>query len=155
MDIMTGMPIAVPEPLSSLIARLASLAGLAVVVSCGWFGTMELLLNHAGYEWRALVAAAIVVEGVLTIAVLEELVTLPRIRWPLAGGAALTGLLGAWIIVQELALPGLPAKPHFEGYLLTIAAALITYAVLTLAAMLTGRSRQSRCQTPWQIHHGV
>ena len=32
--------------LRNLPARLASLAGCAVVVSCGWFSTMELLLRH-------------------------------------------------------------------------------------------------------------
>ena len=122
--------------LSDLTARLASLAGLAVVVICGWFATMELLLRHDGYGWRALAAAAIVAEGALTIAVFENLVTVPALRWPLTAGAGATGLLGGWIIAQDLALPGLPARPHFEGYLLIIGLALIAYGLLTIAAVM-------------------
>ena len=118
-----------------LTARLASLSGLAVVVFCGWFAAMELLLRHEGYGWRALAAAAIVAEGALTIAVFEDLVTVRALRWPLTAGAGATGVLGAWIIAQDLALPGLPAKPHFEGYLLIIGVALIAYGLLTIAAM--------------------
>ena len=131
------MPAAIPRPLVNLTARLASLTGLAVVVSCGWFLTMELFLRHSGYEWRALMAAAVVVQGALTIVLLEDIVTLPALRWPLTAGAAATGVLGAWIIVQDLALPGLPAKPHFEGYLLVIGLVLIVYGLLTIAAMRT------------------
>jgi hypothetical protein len=132
------MATAFSRRLDNLAARLASLAGLAVVVGCGWFATMELLLRHDGYAWRALVAAAIVAQGAITIAVCEDLVTVPALRWPLTAGAGATGLLGGWIIVQDLALPGLPARPHFEGYLLIIGVALIAYAVVTIAAMMAG-----------------
>ena len=130
------MPTAMPRPRYDLTARSASLAGLAVVVGCGWFATMELLLRHDGYGWRALAAAAIVAEGALTIAVFEVLVTVPALRWPLTVGAVATGLLGAWVIAQDLALPGLPAQPHFEGYLLIIGLVLIVYGLLTIAAIL-------------------
>lgn len=129
----------------SSTARLASLAGLAVVVFCGWFATMELLLRHEGYVWRAMLAAAIVAEGALTIAVFEDLVTVPALRRPLTAGAGVTGILGAWIIAQDRALPGLQAKPHFEGYLLIIGVALITFGLLTIAAMnVTRRNRGGR-----------
>lgn len=117
-------------------ARLASLASLAVIVACGWFATMELLLRHDGYGWRALLASAIVAEATLTTLVFEDLVTVPALRWPLTAGAGATGLLGAWIIARDLTLPPFPAKPHFEGYLLIIGAALISYAVSTVIAML-------------------
>jgi hypothetical protein len=142
---MADMPTAIPRPVSTFTTRLASLAGLAVVVSSGWFATMELLLRHEGYAWRALVAAAIVAEGALTIAVCEDLFELAALRWPLTAGAAATGLLGTWIIAHDLALPGLPAKPHFEGYLLIIGLALIAYAVLTVTAIsLTEKNRSGR-----------
>ena len=121
--------------LRDLPARLASLAGLAVVVSCGWFATMELLLRHDGYGWRALVATAVVAEAALTIAVFEDLVTVPALRRPLTAAAAATGVLGVWIIAQDLSLPGLPSRLHFEGYLLIIGVALIAYGLLTIAAM--------------------
>ena len=119
----------------SLTARLASLAGLAVVVSCGWFATMELFLRHPRLRLARPGAAAIVVEGALTIAVCRGSVRPAALRWPLTAGAAATGLLGAWIIAHDLALPGLPARPHFEGYLLIIGLALIVYAVLTVTAI--------------------
>jgi hypothetical protein len=128
--------------LYNLTARLASLAGVGVVVGCGWFATMELLLRHDGYAWRALAAAVIVAEGALTIAVFEDLVTVPAWRWPLIVGAGATGVLGWWIIAQDLALPGLPARPHFEGYLLIIGAALIAYGLLTIAAMNVTRTNR-------------
>ena len=130
------MATAFSRRLDSLAARLASLAGLAVVVGCGWFATLELLLRHHGYAWRALLAGAIVAEGAVTIAVFEDVVALPALRWPLTAGAGATGLLGAWIIARDLALPGLPAKPHFEGYLLIIGLALIAHGLLTIAAMM-------------------
>lgn len=129
------MTTALSRRLNNLAARSASLAGLAVVVGSGWFLTMELLLRRPGYEWRALVAAAIVAEGAVAFAVFEDLVTVPVLRWPLTAGAGATGLLGAWIIAQDLMLPGLPARPHFEGYLLIIGLALISYAVLTVTAI--------------------
>ena len=122
--------------LRNLPARLASLAGCAVVVSCGWFATMELLLRHDGYGWRALVAAVIVAEGALTIAVFEDLVTVPALRWPLTVAAAATGVLGVWIIAQDLSLPGLPSRLHFEGYLLIIGLVLIVYGLVTIAAIM-------------------
>ena len=140
------MPTAIPRFPSNLTARLASLAGLAVVVSCSWFLTMELFLRHPGYEWRALVAAAIVVEGALTIVLLEDLITLPALRWPLTAGAAATVLLGGWIIARDLALPGLPARPHFEGYLLIIGLALLAYGLLTIAAMNGTRKNRGERQ---------
>jgi hypothetical protein len=43
-------------------------------LSCGWFATMELLLRHDGFVWRALLAAGIAADGVFTIAVCEDLV---------------------------------------------------------------------------------
>ena len=120
-----------------LAPRLASLAALGVVLGCGWFAMMELRLRHPGYGWRFLVAAAIVVEGALAIAVFQDLVAGRALRWPLLAGAAATGLLGWWIVAGDLSRPGLPVKPHFEGYLLIIGLALIAYAVLTIVAMLT------------------
>jgi|KBSSwiStaDraftv2_1062776.scaffolds.fasta_scaffold409776_2 hypothetical protein len=139
------MRTAILRPRYNLAARLASLAGLAVVVSCGWFAAMELLLRHEGYGWRALAAAAIVAEGALTIAVCEDLMTVPALRWPLTAGASATGVLGAWIIVQDLGLPGLPSSPHFEGYLLIVGTALIAYAAATIAAMnVTRKNRRGR-----------
>jgi ABC-type uncharacterized transport system permease subunit len=133
---MAVMPAAILRSLRPLIARLASLASLGVILSCGWLAMMELLLKHDGYAWRFLVEAALVAESAVTIAVLEDLVT-ANLRWPLAAGAAATGLLGWWIVAEDLARPGLPARPHFEGYLLIIGLALMAYGALTIVAMLT------------------
>lgn len=118
-----------------VLRRLASLAGFGIVLCSGWFAAMELLLRHDGYPWRFVIAAAIVVEGALAVAVFEDLVEVPALRWPLTAGAAATGLLGAWIIAEDLARPGLPARPHFEGYLLIVGLALIAYGLLTSAAL--------------------
>ncbi|MBI3402770.1 MAG: hypothetical protein HY048_15240 [Acidobacteria bacterium] len=113
--------------LYSMISGLAALASLGVVLSCGWLATMELFLRHQDYGWRFLVEAAIVVESALTIAVLEDLVPAAPLRWPLAAGALVTGLVGWWVIAEDLSRPGLPARPHFEGYLLIVGLALIAY----------------------------
>jgi hypothetical protein len=126
------------------LARLASLAGLAVVLCCGWFALAELLLRHDGYPWRSLIAAALVVEGALAVAVFEELFEPAPFRWPLTAGAVATGALGCWIISADLARPGLPARPHFEGYLLIIGLSLIAYGVLTIVAMLTAAPALAR-----------
>jgi hypothetical protein len=127
-----------------LILRLASLAGLAVVLCCGWFAMMELLLRHDGYLWRALIAAAIMAQGALTIAVFEDLFDPAFLRWPLTVGAIVTGTLGCWIAVEDLARPGLPARPHFEGYLLIIGLALTGYGLITTAAIVAAASTQGR-----------
>jgi hypothetical protein len=127
----------VPLGLRTATARLASLAGLAVVLGCGWFAVKELFLRHDGYIWRALVATAIVAEGALTIAVFEDLVEVAALRWPMTVAAAATGLLGWWIISEDL------ARPHFEGYLLIIGLALIAHGVLTITTMLIGASRSA------------
>jgi hypothetical protein len=47
--------------------------------------------------------------------------------------------VGWWVVAEDLSRPGLPARPHFEGYLLIIGLALIAYGVLTIAAMVTRR----------------
>jgi hypothetical protein len=85
------------------------------------------------------VAAAIVAQGALTLVVLEDLIPAAPFRWPLAAGGLATGLVGWWIVAEDLARPGLPARPHFEGYLLIIGVALIAYGVLTIVAMLSRR----------------
>ncbi len=131
---------AIPRSLRPIVAGLAALASLGVVLTCGWFATMELVLRHPEYPWRSLVAAAIVVEGALTFAALEDLIPAAPLRWPLAAGAAVTGLLGWWVVAEDLARPGLPARPHFEGYLLIIGLALIAYGVLTIIAMIGART---------------
>ena len=118
-----------------LILRLASLAALGVVLCCGWFATLELVLRRPDYGWRFLVAAALVVEGALTLAVIENLIDLPALRSPLSVGAAATALLGVWLIADDLSRPGLPAAHHFEGYLLLIGLALLGYGVMTVLAM--------------------
>jgi ABC-type uncharacterized transport system permease subunit len=135
---MAAVKTAVRRPLRLLAARLGALASLAVVLGCGWLATMELFLRHDGYGWRFMVEAAIVAQSALTIAVLEDLMeATAALRWPLTAGAAADAALGWWIIAEDLARPGLPARPHFEGYLLIIGLALIAYGLMTIVAMLT------------------
>jgi hypothetical protein len=128
------------RPPSSKIHGLAALASLAVALSCGWLATMELFLRHPDYGWRFLVEAPIVAEAALTIALLQDLAP-AALRWPLAAGALATGLLGWWVVAEDLSRPGLPARPHFEGYLLIIGLALIAYGVLTIVAILGLKGR--------------
>jgi len=120
--------------------RLASTASLGVVLIGGWFTMMEMLLRHDGYAWRVGAAAIVIVEGALTIAVLEELITAPVFRGPLTLGAIATAFLGWWIVVDDLSRPGLPARPHFEGYLLIVGVALIGYGALTIVAIFTAQT---------------
>jgi len=129
------------RPMYPVIRGLAALASLGVVLSCGWLATMELFLRHPDYGWRFLVESAIVAEAALTIAVLENLMPAVALRWPLVAGAFATGLAGWWVVAEDLSRPGLPARPHFEGYLLIIGLALIAYGVLTIAAMLGLKAR--------------
>jgi ABC-type uncharacterized transport system permease subunit len=136
---MAVMQAAILRSLRPIINRLASLASLGVVLCCGWLATMELFLRQAGYGWRFPIEASIVVESALTLAVMEDLVPRATLGWPLAAGAALTGLLGWWVVAEDLSRPELPARPHFEGYLLIIGLALIAHGVLTIAAMLALR----------------
>jgi hypothetical protein len=133
---MRRVPAATRRTLRTAAARLASLASLALVLGCGWLATMELFFRRPGFEWRFVVEAAIVIEGALTIALLEDLVA-ARLRWPLTAGAGLTGVLGWWVVAEDLSRPGLPARPHFEGYLLLAGLILIAYGALTMLAMLT------------------
>ncbi|MBI3492009.1 MAG: hypothetical protein HY047_09545, partial [Acidobacteria bacterium] len=130
------MQTAVLRSLRPIISGLASLASLGVALSCGWLATMELFLRRPDYGWRFLIEAAVVVESAVTLAVLEDLAP-SALRWPLVAGAVATGLLGWWVIAEDLSRPGLPARPHFEGYLLIVGLALIAYGVLTIVAMLT------------------
>jgi hypothetical protein len=139
---MAVMTAAILRSVRPLVNGLASLASLGVVLSCGWLATMELFLRHPDYGWRFLVEAAIVAEAALTLAVLEDLVPAAPLRWPLAAGAFATGLLGWWVVAEDLSRPGLPARPHFEGYLLIIGLALIAYGVLTIVAMLAATPRR-------------
>jgi hypothetical protein len=126
-----------------IVRRLADLAALGIVLGCGWFAMMELFLRHDGYAWRVLIAAAIVAEGAFTIAVLEDLGDVPALRWPLTAGAAATAALGWWVVAEDLARAGLPATPHFEGYLLIIGLALIVFGLLTIAALITAAPPRS------------
>jgi hypothetical protein len=144
---MASVPDAIPRSaprlsaLSSLNRGLAALASLGVALSVGWLATMELVLRHANYQWRFLVESAIVAESALAIAVFEELIPAAPFRWPLVAGALATGLLGAWIVADDLSRSGLPAKPHFEGYLLIIGVVLIVRGAVTIAAMPGLRAR--------------
>jgi hypothetical protein len=128
----------------TLVVRVASVAGVGMVLCGGWFAMMELLLRHEGYVWRALIASAIVVEGALTTAVFEDLFEPARLRWPLIAGAVATGALGCWIVAEDLARPGLPARPHFEGYLLIIGLALTGYGLVAIAAMAAAAPARER-----------
>jgi hypothetical protein len=115
--------------------RTASSASVGVILCCGWFATMELILRHPGYGWRFAIAAAIVVEGAVTIALFQE--RLPAaFRWPLAAAVLATEILGWWILAEILVLPGNPASPRFEGYLLIIGLALAVYGAATGAALV-------------------
>lgn len=117
-----------------VVGGLAALASLAVVLSCGWLAVVELILRQPDYEIRFLVECPIVLEGAITIAVLQGLAP-AALRWPILVGAAATGLLGGWVVAEDLSRAGPPARPHFEGYLLIIGLAFVAYGVLTMIAM--------------------
>jgi ABC-type uncharacterized transport system permease subunit len=126
---------------------LALLASAGVILCCGWFALMELILQHPGYGWRFAIAAAIVVEALATLGLFEKL-TSSALRWPLVAAALATGLLGGWILAENLARPGLAARPHFEGYLLIIGLALVAYGAMTSVAMLTAAPSSASPASP-------
>src|SRR4051812_26384752 len=132
---MVAMPAAIVPLLRHWTARLTALASLAVILICGWLASMELALRHQSYGWRLAINTAVIVSAGLTLAVVEELIDANRLRWPLAAGGATAAVLGGWVVAEDVSRPGLPARPHFEGYLLIAGLALIGYGVLTIATM--------------------
>ena len=80
---------------------------------------------RANYQQWSLVAAIIVVEGVLT------LVALVVARTPAARYAALAGAL-AITLVGALSVFNTLSGPHFEGYALVLGSALVVQGALTI-----------------------
>src|SRR5215510_8554794 len=99
-----------------LLDGLTALASAGVILSCGWLGTMEFVLRHPNYPARMFLALVIVLEAVLTLAVVLNLAPAWLGR-TLAAAAIPTGVLGVYVVREDLSRPGFPGTPHFEGYL--------------------------------------
>ena len=104
---------------------LLGLSCLTAAASC-WLVVMYFVLQHPGYEWRAVRAAVFVVQSALTVAALAGWVDGGWVRVLLLTGAA--GML----LAGGLALQANLAGSHFEGYALVIGLALVLQGLLTL-----------------------
>ncbi|HTV09372.1 MAG TPA: hypothetical protein VMD97_10045 [Candidatus Aquilonibacter sp.] len=97
---------------------------------CGaWLGSMDMVLHHHNLLYHESIAGFIVGQALLTMLALP----LRRVRTlrfaAMLGGVAVTWLgASAWYAMIH--------NPHFEGYILIIAALLIVQAALTWRAML-------------------
>ncbi len=101
-----------------------------------WLGVMENVLRHSGYAERSVIAASIALQSLATLLYfrlrersgLRNLVVLGAVAIAVLGGSALGRIL---------------QSPHFEGFVLIIAAALLLQAGLTLATLLPGQHKES------------
>jgi len=116
------------ERLSRWMCALTAGAGI-------WLAVMENILKHDGYAGRMVIAAAILLQSVVTL-LLRGLAGCFIVRVFIAVGAIAAALWGALGIHRIL------ASPHFEGFVLLIGVALLSEGVLTLMAVL--RPRRAR-----------
>jgi hypothetical protein len=113
------------QPTLRLVCFCTALAG-------GWLGVMDLLLRHAGYGSQMMIAGTIVAQALLTLAAL---------RFDRSGGLRAVTLLGSVVVlwIAGRALKATLGGPHFEGFVLLIALALIVQGVLTLVTLPSAR----------------
>jgi hypothetical protein len=112
--------------------QLLMVATVFIVAAGVWLAIMENVLRHAGYRERALIAAAIVIQGMATL-LLPLFGGRKIFRAFVAIGAIALAILGA------SAIRGILAAPHFEGYVLLIGFALVVQGLLTLVVLLRPR----------------
>lgn len=106
----------------------------AFTALCGtWLGAMDIILRHPHIAGHELIAGIIVVQAILTLTTLS-FQRLPALRPVVAAGCFALSVLAA------IAIHGVLTDPHFEGYILLIALALILQAALTLLAFARGAS---------------
>jgi hypothetical protein len=123
---------------SNLVLRriLAAVCGFTALAGL-WLCVMEWVLKHSGFEMRALLDLAFVVQSVLTLAFVFGLAP-GAWRWIAAAGAVLVAYFGGSAVVRNL------QQAHFEGFVIVIGAALVLQGLLTIAAttgpLLRGRA---------------
>ncbi len=110
-------------------ARLSSSPALATLCMftalCGfWLCAMDFRLRHPGYLVQAAIAASIVLQASLTL--IAILCNAPVTK--ILAGLGTIGLL----ILAAKALLGVAHSPHFEGYIVLVAVALVLQSILTL-----------------------
>ncbi len=106
-----------------VLALLCGFTGL-----CGlWLGAMDLRLRHPGYAGQTVIAAAILLQAVLTLAAL-------RSKHPVLRYLSLCGCVSLFYLAGK-ALLGLLRGSGMEGYILVIAVALVCQALLTLRTL--------------------
>ena len=98
-----------------------------------WLGAMDLLLRHPGYGSQIVIAATIVSQALLTLAALRF-----RRHRGLRAVAMVGSLTLLWI--AGTALKATLGGPHFEGYVLLIALALMVQAGLTALTLPSARA---------------
>jgi hypothetical protein len=103
-----------------------------MIIAGVWLGLMEHFLRHPGYTVRIGIAAYIVIHGLATLFVLMSAGRSILRRFVLAG-ALVTGVLGVTAVIRTL------HSPHFEGFVLLIALALISQSVLAYRRLFWAR----------------
>ena len=122
---------------SSVKKLLLLLTSVFIAFAGLWLAVMESALKHDGYIGRAIIALAVLTQGLATL------------FWIGFGGRALFRiLLAAGAIAAALlalsAFKGLMSTPHFEGFVLTIGVALLLQSALTLITLLSTAQRTAK-----------
>ena len=111
---------------------LIALSCFTAAASC-WLVVMYFVLQHPGYEMRAVMATLFVIQSALTVASLAGWVDGLWVRVLLLGGAAAILLAGGSAVQATL------KGDHFEGFALVIGLALVIQGALTLVVFLRQR----------------
>ncbi len=88
-----------------------------------WLGAMDIRLRHPGYLGQIAIAATILVQSLLTLIAILANTRLFRV-------VAALGTMGILFLAAK-AFVGVATNPHFEGYIVLIAAALVLQSLLT------------------------
>lgn len=114
--------------MASAKSSILSVFCIFTVLAGAWLGSMDFLLKHPGYLDREWIALTIVGQGVLTLIALYSKTRLLKIM----------AIIGTFSILwlASKAFYGVTHNPHFEGYIVLIAAALVIQSALTWLSML-------------------
>lgn len=115
-----------------LLLRLVS---AFTILAAAWLTTMYFVLQHPGYQSRAMLSASFIVVSLVTIACLQLAKPPVWLQAIVAAGAVGLGYAGVSAVSAVLR-----PDAHFEGYALVIGVMLVVQAALTLI-VIAARSR--------------
>jgi hypothetical protein len=108
---------------------LNALCGLTIL-SSSWLAVMFVVLHRPGYERGVSMSLLFVIQGLLTLAVTNGM--LSAVWWRILAVAGAVGITWAAGAAVANTLNG----PHFEGYALVIGVALILQGVVTTGLLI-------------------